>query len=402
MISAGISAASRPWIDASVPVLREHGVAITTTFYRNMFAAHPELTNLFNMANQASGKQQQSLAAAVFAYASNIDHPAALEPVISRIVHKHASLGIKPEHYPIVGRYLIEAIEQTLGDAATPALLAAWDEAYNALATLFIEAEKKLYAASGVNAGVLQPMQIASLVHESEDVTAITLRAPDGAPAPSFKPGQYISCTIAFADGTRQLRQYSLSDAPNGDTLRISVKREPASDKLPAGQVSNWIHDQLQVGDVLQVSPPYGDFTPDTSSLEPIVLLSAGVGITPMIAVLNAIARSHPDRHVIFGHAARSVLHHAHRADLAAAADAMPNLKTAIFYESMTEPVSGAMTGLMDTARLPAWPRGEADVCLCGPNGFMRAQSMDLVAAGVPVTRLQREVFGPDLLESLN
>jgi nitric oxide dioxygenase len=399
-----ISAASRPYIDASVPVLREHGVTITTTFYRNMFAAHPELTNIFNMANQANGKQQQSLAAAVFAYASNIDNPAALEPVILRIVHKHASLGIKPEHYPIVGRYLIEAIEQTLGDAATPPLLAAWDEAYNALATLFIEAEKKLYAASGVNAGILHPMQIASMVHESEDVTAITLRPQDGAPAPGFKPGQYISCTIAFADGTRQLRQYSLSDAPNGDTLRISVKREPASAGNPAGQVSNWIHDQLQVGDSLQVSPPYGDFTPDTESNEPIVLLSAGVGITPMIAVLNEIARSHPRRHVIFGHAARSALHHAHRADLAAAVAAMPNLSTAIFYETMPEPgqEAGSLEGLMTVARLPAWPRGEADVCLCGPTGFMRAQWTDLVAAGVPVTRLQREVFGPDLLDSLN
>jgi nitric oxide dioxygenase len=401
-----ISAASRPYIDASVPVLREHGVTITTTFYRNMFAAHPELTNLFNMANQASGKQQQSLAAAVFAYASNIDNPAALEPVILRIVHKHASLGIKPEHYPIVGRYLIEAIEQTLGDAATPELLAAWDEAYNSLATLFIDAEKKLYAASGVDAGILHPMQIVSLVHESDDVTAITLRAPDGAPAPFFKPGQYISCTIAFADGTRQLRQYSLSDAPNGDTLRISVKRELASTGQRAGQVSNWIHDQLQVGDILQVSPPYGDFTPDTSSNEPIVLLSAGVGITPMIAVLNDIARSHPGRHVIFGHAARSALHHVHQADLAAAVAAMPNLSTAIFYEAMpnVEPgvMAGAMAGFMDIARLPAWPRGEADVCLCGPTGFMRAQWTNLVAAGVPVTRLQREVFGPDLLDSLN
>lgn len=403
-----ISAASRPYIDASVPVLREHGVTITTTFYRNMFAAHPELTNIFNMANQANGVQQQSLAAAVFAYASNIDNPAALAPVISRIVHKHASLGIKPEHYPIVGRYLIGAIGQTLGDAATPALLAAWDEAYNSLANLFIEAEKELYAASGVDAGITRAMRIEALVIESEDVTSITLRAEDGASAPDFKPGQYISCTIAFPDGTRQLRQYSLSDAPNGDTLRISVKREPAIDGKPAGQVSNWIHQQLQVGATVQVSPPYGDFAPDTESLEPIVLLSAGIGITPMISALNRIAIKHPKRHVIFGHAARNLLHHAHQADLAAAKAVMPNLSTAIFYEAMPEQEQGqehkqgVMAGLMDTTRLPAWPRAEANVYLCGPIGFMRSQWTGLVAAGVPVTHLHREVFGPDLLDNLN
>src|SRR3954468_23728043 len=139
-----ISAASRPYIDASVAVLREHGLTITTTFYRNIFAAHPELTNLFNMGNQANGAQQQSLASAVFAYAANIGNPAALGPVVSRIVQKHVSVGIRAEHYPIVGRFLLGAIAETLGDAATPPLLAAWDEAYNALAGIFIEAEKAL------------------------------------------------------------------------------------------------------------------------------------------------------------------------------------------------------------------------------------------------------------------
>jgi nitric oxide dioxygenase len=84
----------------------------------------------------------------------------------------------------------------------------------------------------------------------------------------------------------------------------------------------------------------------------------------------------------------------------------MPNLMMVTFYETMPEPgqkeLKGSVAGLMTVARLPAWPRGEADVYLCGPTGFMRAQWTDLVAAGVPVTRLHREVFGPDLLDSLN
>jgi nitric oxide dioxygenase len=389
-----ISALSRPYIDSSVPVLRAHGVAITTAFYANMFAAHPELTKLFNMANQANGAQQQSLAAAVFAYAANIGNPAALGPVVTRIVHKHVSLGIKAEHYPIVGRYLIGAIKEVLGEAATPALLAAWDEAYHSLAQLFIEAETALYAQAGIEPGQLRAMRVAAINKESADVVSIALQPADGLPLPAFKPGQYLSCAAHFEDGGRQLRQYSLSDAPGAQHLRISVKRERA-DARPHGQVSNWIHDRLEVGSLLQVSHPFGDFTPDTEASAPIVLLSAGVGITPMISALNHIARVNPQRQVVFGHAARSADHHAHRADLAAAQRLMPNLRVATFYESSPPQTH------MEAALLPDWPRAEADVYLCGPLGFMRQQWTGLVQAGVPVQRLHREMFGPELLDHL-
>lgn len=387
-----ISAASRPYIDASVAVLKTHGLAITTTFYRNLFAELPELSNLFNMGNQANGAQQQSLAAAVFAYAANIDNPAALTPVINRIVHKHVSLGIVAQHYPIVGRHLLGAIAETLGEAATPPLLAAWAEAYDSLARLFIEAEQALYAASGKPAGATRTMRVIARRQESADVIALTLAPDDGQPAPGFAPGQYVSVTVEFADGSRQLRQYSLSDAPHPGQLRISVKREAGDGAAtPAGQVSNWIHAQVQEGSLLQLSPPYGDFTPDIASSEPIVLLSAGVGITPMIATLNQIARDNPQRRVIFAHAARSPQHHAHRADVAAAQARMPQLQTATFYDS------DAMR--MSAAALPDWPREQANVYLCGPAGFMRAQRQELLAAGVPAARLHREVFGPDALD---
>ncbi len=386
-----ISALSRPYIEASVPVLKQRGVAITTVFYRNLFAEFPELTNLFNMGNQANGAQQQSLAAAVFAYAANIDNPGALGPVVSRIVHKHVSLGIKAEHYPIVGRHLLGAIQEVLGEAATPALLEAWGEAYGSLAKLFIETEQQLYAQAGIEAGATRPMTVVSVKQESAEVAAITLRPADDLPLPAFKPGQYVSVAVSFEDGSRQLRQYSLSDAPDGNQFRISVKREHAGKETPAGQVSNWLHDNVKEGAVLQVSHPFGDFTPDTESSKPIVLLSAGVGITPMISTLNQIARSNPQREVIFGHAARSAAHHAHQDDLAAARSLMPNLRTATFYEDEH--------GHMDLERLPEWQRDAANVYLCGPTGFMRAQWQNLLQAGVPVQRLHREVFGPDLLE---
>lgn len=399
-----LSAEARPYIDASVPVLREHGVTITRTFYKNMFEEHPELTNIFNMGNQANGAQQQSLAAAVFAYAANIDNPDALAPVVSRIVHKHASVGITAQHYPIVGRHLLGAIQQTLGEAASPELLSAWGEAYGMLADAFIAEEKKLYESANMEPGYMREMRVVSLKDESAEVRSYVLTSADGSQLRSFTPGQYISVAVTLPGGQRQLRQYSLSDAPGQNQVRISVKREVPGAETPAGVVSNWLHDNVKAGDLLQVTPPFGDFTPDTESSEPIVLLSAGVGITPMISALNRIAQLNPDRKVVFAHAARSVAHHAHREDLARAQKAMPNLEVAVFYETVAEgdeAKPGVFEGRMQVESLPEWAYADTKVYMCGPVQFMKAQWQDLVGQGVPPARIHREVFGPDLLDTL-
>jgi len=387
-----ISDASRPYIDASVPVLRQHGLSITKLFYANMFKAHPELTSLFNMGNQASGAQQQSLASAVFAYAANIGNPGALGPVVKRIVHKHVSVGIRAEHYPIVGHHLLKAIAETLGDAATAPLLDAWKEAYGSLARLLIEAEAEMYGTAGIQPGETRPMRVTEVVTESANVKSFRLVALDAKPLPAFQAGQYVSVAVDLPDGRHQLRQYSLSDAPGIDSWRISVKREDG-DGTPAGMVSNWLHQSVQVGSILQVSHPFGEFTPDTEGTLPIVLLSAGVGITPMVSALKRIAAVNPQRRVIFAHAARDATHHPLRAEVGALQEAMPNLSLVTFYEDAQ--------GRMDVARLPAWKREEATVWLCGPHKFMQAQWLALLHAGVPAAKLHREVFGPELLDHL-
>lgn len=388
-----ISAASRPYIDASVPVLREHGATITSRFYADMLGTHPVLTRLFNMGNQAQGRQQQSLAAAVFAYAANIGNPAALGPVIERIVHKHVSVGIRAEHYPIVGHHLIEAIADTLGDAATPALLDAWREAYGSLARLLIEAEAGMYATAGIAPGDTRPMRVLEVVRESANVLSFRFAPADGLPLPAFRAGQYVSIAVDLPGDRHQLRQYSLSDAPDGRTMRISVKREDAAADTPAGDVSNWLHANVTVGSTLQVSHPFGEFTPDTESDRPIVLLSAGIGITPMVAAVKRIAQVAPQRHVVFAHAARDAAHHALGAEVDALKAVMPNLAVVNFYEDVN--------GRMEVAKLPAWQREETDVYLCGPHKFMQAQWLALLQSGVPAARLHREVFGPELLDHL-
>lgn len=399
-----LSEAARPYIQASVPVLREHGLAITSTFYKNMFSAHPELKNLFNMGNQAQGVQQQSLAAAVFAYAANIDDLTVLAPVVSRIVHKHASLGISAKHYPIVGHFLLGAIKETLGEAATEPLLDAWAEAYGMLADALIAEEQRLYSAAGVKEGELREVTVTQITQQSENIKSYTLTAADGKPLSPFQPGQYISVAVNFADGTRQLRQYSMSDAPDQPYYRISVKREDAAGESPSGQVSNWIHDNVKLNDRLQVSQPFGDFTPDMTSTNAIVLISAGVGITPMISTLNQLAKSRPQHEVIFVHAARSESHHSHTTDLDFAIKHMPNLKVVSFYEAIDTSASlpdYALKGEVQFAHLPAWNLQEANVYLCGPAGFMKKQGDILLDAGVPKDRLHKEVFGPALLENL-
>jgi len=395
-----ISDTSRPYIDASVPVLRQHGLTITKLFYANMLSEHPELTRIFNMGNQASGAQQQSLASAVFAYAANIGNPSALGPVVTRIVHKHVSVGIRAEHYPIVGRHLLGAIAATLGGAATAPLLDAWKEAYNSLAKLLIQAEAEMYSTAGIQPGETRPMRVTDVVRESANVLSIRFVPADGNPLPAFKPGQYVSVAVDLPGGRHQLRQYSLSDKPGIDSYRISVKREDAADATPAGEVSNWLHANVQPGSVLQVSHPFGEFTPDTESDKPVVLLSAGVGITPMVSALKRIAEAQPLRRVIFAHAARDAAHHALRADVAQLQAAMPNLSVVTFLEDAAG-AQDAIAGRMDITRLPAWPHADADVYLCGPHKFMQAQWLALLDAGVPAAKLHREVFGPELLDHL-
>jgi nitric oxide dioxygenase len=394
-----LSAQSRPYIDASVPVLRKHGLAITTVFYKNLFESHPQLHHIFNAGNQANGTQQQSLASAVFAYAANIGNQAALAPVISRIVHKHVSLGVTAAHYPIVGQHLLDAIKQVLGDAATPELIAAWAEAYGLLAQALIDEENKLYKAAGTEPGDLFALRVVAVNNESTQIKSFTLVPADGA-LPSFHPGQYISVAVTLPNGLRQLRQYSLSDAPNRRHLRISVKHEIAGKETPAGTVSNWLHDNVKVGGVIYASKPFGDFKPDTESDAPIVLLSAGVGITPMISALNRIADVAPQRRVIFAHAARHADHHPHRDDLALAQAAMPNLRSVTFYEE-GETNAKHFSGRMQLDKLPSWDIESTNVYMCGPLPFMKEQWANLLARGVPVQHLHREVFGPDLLDHL-
>ncbi|MFL6637320.1 MAG: NO-inducible flavohemoprotein [Paraburkholderia graminis] len=390
-------------VKATVPVLAEHGTTITKHFYKRMFAHHPELKNLFNQTHQQSGNQPETLARAVYAYAANIDNLGALGPAVSRIANKHASLNIRPEHYPIVGRHLLGAIVDVLGDAVDQPTLDAWQVAYGQLANIFVGTEAKLY--EGAAWSGFRPFKVARKQVESDEITSFYLTPADGTAACEFEPGQYVSVT-RFVDklGVDQPRQYSLSDAPHGKWLRISVKREDGREDAAPGHVSNLLHAGVEEGTIVHVTAPMGDFTLDRKKTTPVVLMSGGVGVTPMTSMLSTLLADGRERSVTFVHACRNGRVHAFREWLDETAASHANVKRVVFYEAVDasdrQGLDYDFEGRLDVTKIADRVIAlDADYYICGPVPFMRAQRDALVALGVEPTHIHTEVFGSGAVE---
>ncbi|MBI3686092.1 MAG: hemin transporter [Actinobacteria bacterium] len=397
-----LSAESAEIVRATVPAVRAHGSEITGEFYASMFTAHPELLDLFNRGNQATGEQRQALAASVVAFAEHLlgEGSTPFEPVLARIAHKHAALGVSPVQYTIVGRHLMTAVGTVLGAAVTPAVAAAWDEVYWLFGCLLVAEEARLYQQAGVSPDHLwRPWLIVNRVVEAEDTVSLSLEPADGGPVPAFLPGQYVSVAVELPDGSRQPRQYTVSEAPGRGSLRLTIRRVRGVGGAPDGMVSTYLHESAKEGMVLTVGPPFGDVTlaPGRS---PLVLVSAGVGITPMMALLDHVARTAPEREVVLAHADRSPASHAFRDEAAKVGSRLRSFRHLAWYEAPGDAANDGSgpevhAGLVDPELVPL-PDG-AQVYLCGPLPFMRAVRTGLLRRGVPADRIRYEVFGPDL-----
>ncbi|MFI6935390.1 globin domain-containing protein [Streptomyces sp. NPDC050287] len=392
-----LSEQSAPVVRATLPAVGAAIGNITELFYRKLFEAHPELLrDLFNRGNQANGDQQKALAGSIAAFAGLLLEKPDARPdaMLARIAHKHASLGITSGQYKIVHRHLFAAIAEVLGDAVTAEVAAAWDEVYWLMANALIALEARLYQEIGATEGeVWQRMEIAERRQETPDVVSFLLRPTDGRPTVSFRPGQYVSVQVELPDGARQIRQYSLSSAPGGPDWRISVKRVHGV-TTPDGEVSTWLHESARPGDTLTVSAPFGDLVlPEGNG--PLLLASAGIGNTPMLAMLDHLASAGSRRSVTVIHADRSPADHAHRAEQLGLVRALPNARHHLWYEVPGDQAPEAGTGQADLSSLhiPA----DVTAYLCGPLPFMRAVRGDLLRHGVPAERIHYEVFGPDL-----
>ncbi|MFF7978955.1 globin domain-containing protein [Streptomyces sp. NPDC007901] len=386
-----LSEPSAATVRASLPAAGAAIEEITERFYARLFAARPDLLkNLFNRGNQAAGSQRQALAGSIAAFATHlVDHPDRRpDAMLARIAHKHASLGVASEQYDVVREHLFAAIVEVLGEAVTPEVAAAWDEVYWLMANALIAIEKRLYEESG--AAGLRPWEVVERVAETADVTTFRVRPADsGTAVRGFRAGQYVSVGVTLPDGARQIRQYSLSGAPGESVRQFSVKRVH-------GEVSRHLHAHVGEGDVLEISEPYGDLVLDDTTQggdRPLLLASAGIGVTPMVAMLAALAADGHDAPVTVVHGDRSPADHALRADHGTYAAKLPDAAVHLFYERDAEP--GTRTGLVDLTGIEVTPGTRA--YLCGPLPFMRAVRTQLIDKGVAPADIHYEVFGPDL-----
>ncbi len=393
-------------IKSTVPALQENGETLTRHFYNRMFEKNPEVRAFFNPANQASGGQQQALAAAICAYAANIDNLGALTGAVEVIAQKHASLRIKPEHYPIVGENLLASIKEVLGDAATDEVTDAWAAAYEVLAGILTGREREIYDSQAEAPGGWRDFKEFRVVRkekESDVITSLYLAPDDGTAVPPFKPGQYISLRVPAGDGSTTMRNYSLSGRPGDEHFRISVKRE-AGQGVPDGYVSNLLHNSVGVGETLELAAPSGEFVLDplTATDRPLVLLAGGVGITPVFSMLLVALETMPRRNIRFIYGCLDEKHQAFKEEIDQLQKKHPNLKVHHRYSARTpeEVAQGSVPhvsdGFVDADLIEeVVGQRDADYYFCGPKLFMAAVNRTLVGWNISRSQIHFEFFGP-------
>ena len=239
-----------------------------------------------------------------------------------------------------------------------------------------------------------RPLTIAAIGRESDSVISIRLQAPDGAPLPAARPGQYVTVRVQPDPGQRPLlRNYSLSGSAAAGTYRITVKHEEH------GAVSGYLHSGLQPGDRLDVAAPRGAFILDQTEA-PVLLITAGIGATPALAMLHALAESHSERELWWVHGARSSREHSFAAEARALLATLPNAQAHVYY---SHPEPGDVEGrdfdspgrLTAPALAELEPPRNAEAYVCGPAAFMQEISAALAALGLDASRIHTEPFGP-------
>jgi ferredoxin-NADP reductase/MOSC domain-containing protein YiiM/ferredoxin len=281
--------------------------------------------------------------------------------------------------------------QQLLRALRIPALSPGWQTSFQAL----LDGEP-----GGGNAGLVaaspppawtgfRRLAVTAIEPESESVISIRLEDPDGEPLPSARPGQYLTLRIQPEDGERSvLRNYSMSGPPDAGYYRITVKREQD------GVASGYLHSRLSVGDQLDVAAPRGTFILDRTDV-PVLLISAGIGATPVLAMLQSLAQEHSGREIWWLHGARSSRDQSFAAETRTLLAALPNARAHVCYSrpGPSDPDSASRLTASVIAELD--PPREAEAYLCGPVSFMDEMSAGLAAMGIDAARIHTEPFGP-------
>lgn len=363
-------------LKATAPAVAPKVPDIVHDFYPRMFKNNPETKAFFNPANQFADPALQRIALgnAVVAYASNIDHPENLAGAIEIIANKHCGLSVQAEHYPIVHKNLMASISNVLGDVVTPEIGNGWSEAILSLADVLINAEKDLYQkAAGRRGGWVgvKDFRVSAMNQITPECVEFTFRPVEGEGPIDFSPGQFLTLHLKQEGATP--RHYSITNAPGNDYLKCCVK------KVPGGFVSNAMH-QMSIGDVVGLAPPFGAFK---MTAAPAVLISAGIGATPMQCFL----RSAPESVRFILHVDKDEEAHPFRADMEAAG--VPTH----FHYTQKEGCRPSPESLVQDVLQPYL--SECDFFLCGPASFLKGMQSALQGAGAKSVNV--DVFGPSL-----
>lgn len=372
-----LSDAHAETVKATLGPVGENIQTIANTFYSKMFAAHPELiSDLFNRGNQKQQAQQKALAASVVKFASHLVDDSAPDPVImlNRIAHKHVSLGVTEAQYKIVYENLMAAIAEVLGDAVTPEVAEAWSAVYWLMADVLIKAEKDLYASDGVADGdVFRRGKVVEKHELSDAVTAFTVEGEFTQP----RPGQYTSIGVKLDDGARQLRQYSIIEG-DASRYRIAVQKD--------GEVSSFLQERIDVGDTVDVTLAAGDLVLQPGE-RPIVLISSGIGSTPLTGILRHLAQNNDPRRVTYVHSDDSEGSWAQAQETRELVEKLGDGALKTYFRGDDQRVN---VGELDVAG--------ADVYLCGGTGFLQSLRDDLaqLPADKAPANVYYELFSPN------
>ncbi|CAF1041076.1 unnamed protein product [Rotaria sordida] len=284
---SNITAEQKKLLQSTVATMREHGKDITTKFYATLFKEHPEFRNFFNQTNQQTGKQPAALAETVFQFVEHLDNLDVMTPQMSRLSTKHRAVTVKPEHYPVVGKYLIQSIKEYLGDKGTPEVMAAWQALYDLMSSVFIKKEKELYDQLGNDErdkGFV-PFSVAKKENIAAGSTHLfTLTRQDGGKIWPFTVGQYITVRVE-KDGVLHHGHYNPVEPCNGNDYSI-VCREGHNDQNTI--VSEELIHNRAVGSTVLVSAPAGTFGLVKDAKQHL-FIAGGIGISSLMGMINEL-----------------------------------------------------------------------------------------------------------------
>ncbi|HDK8019086.1 TPA: nitric oxide dioxygenase [Staphylococcus aureus] len=368
-------------IKQTVPLLKEKGTEITSTFYPKMFKAHPELLNMFNQTNQKRGMQSSALAQAVMAAAVNIDNLSVIKPVIMPVAYKHCALQVYAEHYPIVGENLLKAIQDVTGLEEHDPVIQAWAKAYGVIADVFIQIEKEIY--DQMMWIGFKPFKITNIKQESEDIKSFTVETEEY-DFSEFTPGQYITVDVSSDKlPYRAKRHYSIVSGEKKH-LTFGVKRDVTTEH--EGEVSTILHDEIKEGDIINLAAPVGGFVLENTT-EPQLFLGSGIGVTPLVAMYEAASAKGLDTQMV--QVAENEQHLPFKDNFNSIASHHDNAK---LYTHLKD-----KQGYIGAEELQVFLANKPEIYICGGTKFLQSMIEALKSLNYDMDRVHYETFIPRL-----